>query len=444
MWQTLGMITSGLAAFMGCIMLRRGWQGFRAGDDPHCGRCDYNLTGIDSENCPECGTELSDGTVVLGVRRRRRGMVSGGAALTTIGLLGASLGLLSATGRVDWHRHMPMGILVRFAEGDDSPAVAELLRRVASGDVDEAAAAPISALAVAKFAQAEDPPDLKRWSDILGHLHCANLLSEAQRETYYQNVLRFRLELRERVRNTETLVYMLWHTDRGSPVCPLDFEFEARKLFVGSDLAFSPRIVRSGALTGRGTAGQGSRDRVFDRNVGVHAVRFPVSLRLFDPSDQSGDRAPLWSSVIALESTVETIAMDAPHPIELVDDPELGERLKQLIEVSEISPSPSLVAPNDRARQGVQIKALGPMPIDVAFEVSATDGRRRVRLGAFKAEQGEVPGTAWLRGVLPKHLPPAPLSVVLRGSRETAAESLGCYRIWSGELLYRPGELADR
>ncbi len=48
-----------LAAYRRLLRLRKG-------DTPFCGRCGYNLTGLTSPRCPECGSLLSKVPVVRG------------------------------------------------------------------------------------------------------------------------------------------------------------------------------------------------------------------------------------------------------------------------------------------------------------------------------------------------------------------------------------------
>ncbi|MCG8405522.1 MAG: transposase [Phycisphaerales bacterium] len=53
------------------IMSPGGWLLFTArkrgeGDDPHCLMCGYNLTGLSSERCPECGETLDADMILKG------------------------------------------------------------------------------------------------------------------------------------------------------------------------------------------------------------------------------------------------------------------------------------------------------------------------------------------------------------------------------------------
>ena len=55
----------------GCFLFIYGLRGRRVGSESRCGQCKYNLTGLTSAQCPECGATVSDNNVVLGTKRRR-------------------------------------------------------------------------------------------------------------------------------------------------------------------------------------------------------------------------------------------------------------------------------------------------------------------------------------------------------------------------------------
>ncbi len=46
----------------------------KVGSEPHCGHCDYQLTGLTSNRCPECGRPFIQAGVTLG---RNRGTARG-------------------------------------------------------------------------------------------------------------------------------------------------------------------------------------------------------------------------------------------------------------------------------------------------------------------------------------------------------------------------------
>jgi hypothetical protein len=47
----------------------------RKGEAPHCAKCDYNLTGLQSDRCPECGTPIDSRSTPRGEPQRKRWLV---------------------------------------------------------------------------------------------------------------------------------------------------------------------------------------------------------------------------------------------------------------------------------------------------------------------------------------------------------------------------------
>src|SRR5262245_36870884 len=95
------MIAAAVALWVVAVALSvRGLVGRRVGDELRCKRCEYNLTGIESVHCPECGLSLIAGMVRKGVRKRRRGSLAAGAVvLVAAGVLtgGVAAGWIDRT-----------------------------------------------------------------------------------------------------------------------------------------------------------------------------------------------------------------------------------------------------------------------------------------------------------------------------------------------------------
>ena len=102
-------IVFGLSAILGLMLLITALFPRRRGKTPYCRRCRYNLTGIESKRCPECGTPLSvRGAVLHGERRRRPRL----AILGLVVLLGGTGPLGVRTYRwaksVRWYSYRPI------------------------------------------------------------------------------------------------------------------------------------------------------------------------------------------------------------------------------------------------------------------------------------------------------------------------------------------------
>ena len=96
-----------IALGAGVFLLLLGLRPRRRGETPYCRRCSYNLTMLESNRCPECGTPLTDGAIVRGRRVTRRGRIAAGIVLLSLGA--AWQAAYPALRRVDWYRRRPTG-----------------------------------------------------------------------------------------------------------------------------------------------------------------------------------------------------------------------------------------------------------------------------------------------------------------------------------------------
>src|SRR5262245_55609265 len=135
----LGLILTLPIVVAGVIMLIRGRWPMRTGDEPHCRRCNYSLIALESKRCPECGTELTDRSIVHGQRHRRPGLMWSGAALTVLGLITVIAVGYALYWTWDWYQYKPtyfvMQDLDSTAPGTSVGAMTELLRREIAGEL---------------------------------------------------------------------------------------------------------------------------------------------------------------------------------------------------------------------------------------------------------------------------------------------------------------------
>ncbi len=104
-----------LVGILGILLVFTGLWPRRRGDTPYCRKCKYNLTGITSNRCPECGNATGKRGVVVGIRKRKpiRGILG-------LLLLCPLIGIIYDEAIVfDWFAHQPTSWLIWELESAD-------------------------------------------------------------------------------------------------------------------------------------------------------------------------------------------------------------------------------------------------------------------------------------------------------------------------------------
>lgn len=149
-------ILATVVGLLGLAALAIGRRGLRVGDAPHCRRCNFDLSGLTADRCPECGLDITTPRNTLrGARRRIRSLIVLGAVLLLIGAGGVAFVLSGSNASLNTYK--PAALLVaetRFLHGPPADAAAaELIKRHLSS--------PLSNSHLAKLADPVIVPDLR-------------------------------------------------------------------------------------------------------------------------------------------------------------------------------------------------------------------------------------------------------------------------------------------
>ena len=421
-----------LLAF-GLWLLRIGLWPRRQGDMPHCRTCDYNLTGLTSDRCPECGTGLDAQAVVVGLRHRRPGLAVAGVVLCLPALACLSLLLV----RVNWYGLKPTAWVIGDAQSSGMAtarrAWRELDHRDGKGSLKPSHRGRLIEAGLREQGAATPGPCMAEFVEYLGKCYAAGVLSDTQKTTFFQQGLWHSLRVRPRVLPGRKIPYGVQTQMR------LPYSRFWRRI-TGGDVSID------GAPTG-GNAGFGSKGRggtigssaqAAGCDVpGRHMLKIVAHVALYegDALEESTSRL-CYESEIAVEASFDVLDAGAPDCTRAVDDPALTDRLAACITLRDFrvysrpggSASPFSVSG--------MVDVAGVLPLGIAFEVFGRFDDREVRLGSLACPAGKSQHSFGVSATL-EEPPGTTVDVILRASHEAAENSLNVFEYWQGELVFK-------
>jgi hypothetical protein len=193
-----------IVMLIGVLLLKRGRWPKRAGTAPHCPRCDYNLSGLEGKQCPECGLVLAGRKIVQGDRHRRPGLAWSGLTLILLGILmGVWLQMTSGKTLLEY---LPTRLLIHNLR---DPAIAkktwqEIERRMALAQLSKSQHEKLAETALDLLPPSAHSPIAPQ---LLGYLEIQsrnNDLTQTQRKRYFDQLV---LDLQG---NDNVRAYMAW------------------------------------------------------------------------------------------------------------------------------------------------------------------------------------------------------------------------------------------
>lgn len=239
-----------------------GLRGRAKGDHPTCRRCGYDLfgLGLNTHQCPECGTDLlRKRSIRTGTRRRNSGLVMAAAPVWL-----ASLGWLSeaswtAAQHIQTEHYKPVGWVAHDAKSSDvtlrETAVSELVARLDRGELSRA---QVTALVdQALNAQASSNLWIAYWGDFIEKASAAGGLSDQQWQLYWEQAFSFSLFAPQSITADQPLIVEI---GCGDPLlsgkysgCDVEVSYRGTRLLI-NDMPFDPSCLgeRTFQMTPRG------------------------------------------------------------------------------------------------------------------------------------------------------------------------------------------------
>jgi hypothetical protein len=177
---------------------RRGEEG-----PPHCVHCDYCLTGITSERCPECGAALTKDAICHGQRRlNKRGLLQVAVAVMFWLLFAYTLvDFVRPEGRC---RRYPTSVLIDYVRSPKDPKMASaawrvLMTRDVLGELKLDEKKRLIDVCLAAQAGQTPIPVRQQMIDFLGRSDTGRLMSADQRTVFYKQLLDIKLRVKSPV-----------------------------------------------------------------------------------------------------------------------------------------------------------------------------------------------------------------------------------------------------
>ncbi|MDB5356007.1 MAG: hypothetical protein JWN24_2460 [Phycisphaerales bacterium] len=410
---------------MGAFMLKRGRWPRRVGQTPHCGKCDYILSG-DGLRCSECGTLVKRENVVWGERNRRPGLSMTGGVLALLGLAFLMLFATGFTGTIDWNRHKPLGWLLKdLGNGSQSirsTAWGEVQRRLDGKLLSDEEQSSVVNKGLQFQSSGLVTTSSNNILDFIAQRYLDHKLTPAQAAVFFAGALKVNLAVRPVVGAQSQVPYSLSGAGRG----PGGWWMRMRTLETQID---DGPIQKAGGGMGASFGGWSTSSSLPPvGTAGKHRLRVKVELAT-DPSTSGvnwNDNAPV-AKRITQDLTADFNAIEGQTPITTTTDPPASV-LQPLLTVR-------LHANTVSQFLDANIDAAA-LPVDVAFDVFVRFNGREFPVGGVNFHKGATSGYGSGVEKLPADAP-AKVDVILRSSEAVARQTMDLTHIWKGEIVLK-------
>ncbi len=452
---------------LAAVFLRRAIRGRRVGDVPFCGACEYNLTGLQSTTCPECGTTIQDDignpiTIVHGYRKRSPARVMFASLLMLTALFAFVINITQL--KNNWIQFAPTFWVTSLADDGKQDALDELIRRINASSLSAEQISDAIEIGLQIQAAPDSHPLLAEWMDFLGSALIAQQMTIAQESKFFENAVTCTLVPRPVIRSGELLPVEIHYQTRGPSNLPARFGLRAYWMEattrIGDAHVHVPNEGFSSAsilgTTGSGTVTvQGARP--VELPPGDYEIVCTANRRVFLKATMVPEQdVPDFEIVDVLRAPIKIIESDAPDLITSTPEPELASTIRKCIAVESIKvfagkrwgqyfESEVSIGGFRHQPPGSTIfqpAMLPSPPRNLAFRTIIRAGQFEQRLGSARCLGGKQMGhhssfpldeeNEFIDDLLSAET----VTVILRSDVEVARRTVDMTNIWEGEIRF--------
>ncbi len=434
---------------LAALLVRAGLRGRRIGSEPFCRKCEYQLTGIQSARCPECGTELNERAIVHGVRKRSWGLV---ALAVVMPLAFPPTWTLIGKARSNWYAVLPLRVLRELVDRGSLRAGSELHRRVSGGELTNAEIVQLYGHSCAMLRKQVPPLTRSNWRTYVSLVMRQNVLTQAQMRVALPDYSYLQLLLRPVIREDDPLPMRRKWVPLHQGIDYADFSHSSTELWCDDESVsyFFPEYIAWRAIAPGKAASLDYGPVVLRMGLrpGEHRIEY------FGENELSSSIGTITYPVSA-QAKVIVLDRDAPDPVQWVDAPHLSGELAQVFIVKpgcgDWSRGGGSSYPFDPPRWYLRftIELCDSVSVPIAFSVKLEiNGHlhdawgwsldpaigRRPTVGILSGQDGDWPGSAGVRNWSESD----DVYIVLEGSKDVARSTVDMFRVWNGTIRLGP------
>jgi hypothetical protein len=372
----------------GLFLLKRGLWPARQGTDPHCRHCEYNLTGLPTGLCPECGTAWTPETAATGHRQRRSGLGLVGGLLLAAACLWLLAPLADRFVSFNYLALLPTRVVLMCVDdsgtGQGQRAVDEMAARLTAGTVP------------------------------------ANLA-----EQFFRRIVSFDLKVRPQAIHGDNVPFRIGLSGPRIAGVMLHMDYYQVLLDgtsvreqVGHSMRASLRDGRNGSAFGSSLQCPSVGKHLFEL---VPRVRYSWTC----PGNVQGS----CTYTVPLKAEVQVLPADSPDTVLVVHDPNLKDDLQR-----RIKPTQCELSGSGRNRRINLTFNVDNSPVGLGFEVFVRAAGTEYPMSQFSTPKGKLHGCSFggfYQG------PAAPMvDIILRSSAKAARGTVDLNEVWEGELVF--------